>query len=153
GYFAGTGGAGTVFTRQVKFKGDGSVEAGRGDFPDGTLTIDGGRPVGSYPPPDGTPIGVTWSSPHRKLVLTGEARGYGSVLEFGEVDVLGGADLTGGLGAHKLVLTAGKLAVDAASRIDMSSRGYAGGPPGYGDSEPLGGAAETAPGQSPAVRS
>jgi hypothetical protein len=152
-FFAGTGGAGTVFTRQVRFKGDGSVEAGLGEFPDGTLVVDGGRPAGSYPPPDGTPIGVTWSSPHRKLVLAGEARGYGSVLEFGEVDVLGGSDLTGDLGGHKLKLTAGKLAVDAASRVDMSSRGYAGGRPGYDYySEPDGGAAETAPGQSPAVR-
>jgi hypothetical protein len=151
-FFAGTGGAGTVFTRQVKFKGDGSVEAGLGEFTDGVLTIDGGRPTGSYPPPDGTPIGVTWSSPHRKLVLAGEARGYGSVLEFGEVDVLGGSDLTGDLGGHKLKLTAGKLAVDAASRIDMSSRGYAGGRPGYDDSQPEGGVAETAPGQTPAVR-
>ena len=152
-YFAGTGGAGTVFTRQVKFKGDGSVEGGLGAFPDGTLTLDGGRAAGSCPPPDGTPIGITWSSRQRRLVLAGEARGYASVLDFGEIDVLGGSDLTTEYGGRRLDLRAGALKVDATSRVDMSSRGYGGGEPGYNDSEPEGGAAETAPGQSPAVRS
>ncbi len=151
-YFAGTGGAGTVFTRQAKFDSHGNVESGLGAFPSGTLTIDGGRPVGTYPPPDGTPIDLTWSSQQRKLVLTGEARAYAGALSFGEIDVLGGSDLTTEFSLRKLDVTAGALNVDADSRIDMTGRGYAGGSPGYDDSEPEGGAAEAAPGQTPAVR-
>jgi hypothetical protein len=150
-FFDGTGGAGTVFTRQVTFNADGSIKAGAGEFTDGTLTIDGGQAPGYYPPPDGTPIADSWGSPQRKLVLTGEARGYGTSPNFGEIDVLDGADLTSEFTNQTLAVTAGTLKVDASSRIDMSGRGFGGGAAGFDANDLNGGAAQTAAGQAPSV--
>jgi hypothetical protein len=152
-YFAGTGGAGTLFTQQVAFESSGTIKEGKGEFPEGTLTIDGGRPAGTYPPPDGTPIADAWGGAGRKLVLSGEARAYAQNPSFGDIEVLGGSDLTSEFADQDLDVTASTLKVDATSRIDMSGHGYAGGPAGYEPStEPEGGAAQTAPGQTPAVR-
>ena len=146
--FLGTGGAGTVFTRSVEFDDKGAVEKGTGAFPEGTLTVDGGRTPGAYPPPDGTPLQDSWSSPQRRLVIENEGRAYGHELHFGEIDVQNGGVLTTGISTAKaaipqtLSLTAETLKVDASSEVTMAGRGYAGG----GESEA--GRAAAAPGQS-----
>jgi hypothetical protein len=150
--FVGTGGAGTIFTRSVAFKENGEVEKGTGAFPEGTLTIDGGRAAGDYPPPDGTPIANAWSSPQRRLLITGEARVYGEKLEYGEIAMTDGAVLTAGIAnaalpiPKKLTVKAGTLSVDDTSQVTMSGRGYAG-----GDGETGVGPGEAAPGQTPST--
>jgi hypothetical protein len=126
----GTGGAGTVFLRSATFKSNGQIDAGTGTFPDGKLIVTGGRPDGFYPPPDGTPIPSSWNSKHRELELTGEARGYGSTMNFGRIVVGGDSTLTSNpfaSGASKLSVTVTSLQVDKGSQITMESRGFAGG--------------------------
>ncbi|HEX5224524.1 MAG TPA: hypothetical protein VFW29_05285 [Solirubrobacteraceae bacterium] len=147
--YLGSGGAGTVFTRSVAFKENGEVREGTGAFSDGTLIVDGGRAAGAYPPPDGTPVSDSWSSPHRKLVVTGEARAYGRSLEYGAIELIDGAVLTTGIGKEgtsiptTLKVKSNAISVDATSRISMTGRGYAG-----GSSETVDGAGETASGQT-----
>ncbi len=151
----GTGGAGTVFTRQVRFDDDGNVEKGEGPFPEGMLTVNGGRPAGYYPPPDGTPIEDSWGSSGRRLVLSGEARVYAHTLEFGEIDVTEGSTLTTppsdpiDLADSSLGLATNRLIVGPTSQVSVSGRGYEGGDEhdenGYG-------AGQTAAGIEPATQ-
>jgi hypothetical protein len=126
----GSAGAGTIFERQVIFTAGGAIERGQGVFPQGTLRIDGGLAAGHYPPPDGTPIEKAWSSPERRLVLEGEARGYATNAEYAEIDVLGGSTLTTpseSAESRLLSLLAKTIHVGPASQITTTGRGYAGG--------------------------
>ncbi len=135
--FLGSGGAGTVFTRSVKFDDEGAVEQGTGAFPEGTLTIDGGRALGAYPPPDGTPLlGTGAKLPHGKLVIDGEARVYATELEYGEIALSGGGVLSTGISAAgenkgqiptRLSVKAQTLSVDPTSVVSMTGRGLLGG--------------------------
>lgn len=131
--FLGSGGAGTVFTRTVEFSEAGEVEKGTGAFPEGTLTIDGGRAPGAYPAPDGTPLQDSWSGANRKLVVEGEARAYGHELNYGAIELLHGGVLTSGISKagtpipQTLKVKAGSLLIDATSRLQMTGRGEAGG--------------------------
>jgi hypothetical protein len=130
---SGTGGAGTIFTQQVGFDSAGEAVEGKGAFPKGTLTIDGGHGAGFYPPPDGTPLEAAWNSPERRLVLKGEARAYAHEVEFGEIDLSEGSVLTTPpsdppeASAQKLNVKASTLKVDASSRVTVAGRGYRGG--------------------------
>lgn len=136
GNFRGTGGAGTLFLRQVAFDASGNVASGAGSFPDGTLYIDAQRPANAYPPPDGTPLLDAWNSTNRRLVIRGRARVYGQHPNYGQIDVLGDSKLTTDPTDtnHTLDVTAKSLHVDAGSRIDVDGRGYPGGnPTGTGD--------------------
>ncbi|HUN77838.1 MAG TPA: hypothetical protein VMU32_02860, partial [Solirubrobacteraceae bacterium] len=147
--FLGSGGAGTVFARTVKFKSNGEVQEGTGAYGEGILTIDGGRSPGDYPPPDGTPLENAWSAPHRKLVITGQARAYGEKLDYADIELTHGGVLTSGISSalapipQKLEVKAETLSVDASSRVTMTGRGYAG-----GSFEATEGKAEAAPEQS-----
>ncbi|HEY1833389.1 MAG TPA: hypothetical protein VGG08_03045, partial [Solirubrobacteraceae bacterium] len=151
---AGTGGAGTIFERQVTFGKTGTIEKGKGTFPQGTLTIDGGRPEGSYPPPDGTPLESAWNSSERRLVLGGEARVYAKAAVFGEIDLRGDSTLTTppseppAVADETLTVKAGTLDIGPGSLLTMTGRGYAGG----STSDEAGhGAGETAPTETPAT--
>jgi hypothetical protein len=147
--FLGSGGAGTVFTRSVVFDAKGAVKEGKGAFSDGTLRIDGGSPVGEFPPPDGTPLQDSWGAPHRKLSITGDARAYGHELHYGAVELTAGGVLTTGISTagaaipKTLSITADSLTVDPTSRVTMTGRGFAGGAGATAE-----GAAESAPGQT-----
>jgi hypothetical protein len=151
---SGTGGAGTIFERQVAFSKAGTVEKGTGPFPQGTLTIDGGRPAGSYPPPDGTPLESAWNSNERRLVIDGEARVYAEEARFGEIDVRGGATLTTppseppSPADETLTVRAGTLEIGLGSQVTMTGRGYAG---GSASDEAGHGAGKTEPTELPAT--
>jgi hypothetical protein len=129
-YPVGAGGAGTVFTRQVKFTSSGGVGSGEGSFPGGTLTVDDGQTKGWYPPPeyyappDATPVPDAWSGPMRKLVVTGGALVWATNPHFGEIDVLDGSTLTTPLLQKRLSLSASVLNVDRTSRVTVDTRGF-----------------------------
>src|SRR5262249_14008432 len=116
---------------------------------EGTLTIDGGRTPGAYPPPDGTPLQDSWSGAHRKLVIEGEARAYGHELDFGAIELLHGGVLTTGISkagtpiSQDLKVKVGSLLVDSSSLLSVTGRGEPG-----GVAETALGTAGAAPGQS-----
>jgi hypothetical protein len=131
-YQTGTGGAGTVFTRQVTFSSNGTISQGAGQFPGGTLTVDAGQTNGWYPaplyysPPDATPVAPEWGGPKRRLVVTNEALVWATKLSFAEIDVTNGSTITAP--PSKMYLTIGTpvLKIDATSHVSMDTRGYLG---------------------------
>ena len=131
-YQTGTGGAGTVFTRQVIFGSNGTISQGAGQFPGGTLTVDAGQANGWYPaplyysPPDATPIAPAWSGPKRRLVVTNEALVWATTLDFAEIDVTKGSTITSPPKSMYLTIATPVLEVDATSRVSMDTRGYQG---------------------------
>jgi hypothetical protein len=132
--FLGSGGAGTVFTRSVKFSAKGKPQpAKHSKFPDGALTVDGGRAAGDYPPPDGTPLRSAWNDAKRQLIITGEARAYATKLHYKEIDLSHGATLTPGIDGTNhpipstLAIQAVKLSVASRSLVTVTGRGLRGG--------------------------
>jgi hypothetical protein len=128
-YADGTGGAGTVFTRQVTFTPKGTVSKGEGAFPDGTLTVDAGQdqwfpPPLYYAPPDATPLLTAWNDPKRRLVVTGDADVWATKLDYGEIDVTGHSTITTPPGQMFLDVTTQTLDIDATSEVTVDTRGY-----------------------------
>jgi hypothetical protein len=150
-YQTGTGGAGTVFTRQVVFSSNGTISQGAGQFPGGTLTVDAGQTNGWYPaplyysPPDATPIAPGWGGAKRRLVVTNEALVWATTLNFAEIDVTDGSTITSPPREMYLNIGTPVLEVDATSHVSMDTRGYQ----GNGKHNDGGGSAPGAKGSGP----
>jgi hypothetical protein len=133
----GSGGAGTVFERQVTFdSATGNVDSGEGAYPEGTLIIDGDQAATGFPPQDGTPLDDAWGDPDRRLVVGGRARAIASDLNYGAIDVERGGTIVPPDGDHDIAVTADRVTVRKDSSIDLTGRGFAGGDEADGETAP-----------------